>query len=428
MDVSEAPCLGCAILAGVATGAFPTVEAGIAQMVRTRRTYEPNLALHEQYMDKARLYGQVYPALAALYHQMYRGDRGLAEDPIAVVAGHLCLDVLPQILADTADEFRASFGPARLMFVGPVALSTGGAVSNTGIALHKLGIPVRLVGKIGDDMFGRVVRQVISSIDPGLADGLIVDRDGSTSYTVIINPPGIDRFFLHCPGPNDTFQADDVCFDGMTGVRLFHCGYPSIMRQLYADDGAQSVELFRRARETGATTSLDMAYPDPNSPAGNVNWTAIFPRLLPYVDVFLPSIEEILAMLRRDTLIALHARAGDGDILPLITTELLSDVSEQLLGLGVKVVVLKLGYRGLYVRSADCAAIEAMGAPNRPIRQVGLTRNCGPRVSLTSWEPPGPVIQPSQASSVACCATCRWRRPQRRPWRWVRATWKPPTR
>jgi sugar/nucleoside kinase (ribokinase family) len=137
---------------------------------------------------------------------------------------------------------------------------------------------------------------------------------------------------------------------------------------MYADDGAQTVELFRRARDTGATTSLDMAYPDLNSPAGRVNWPGILPNLLPYVDVFLPSIEEILAMLRRDTLLALRAQASDGDILPLITPQLLSDVSQQLLGLGVKVVVLKLGYRGLYVRTAGRAAIEAMGraAPSDP--------------------------------------------------------------
>jgi sugar/nucleoside kinase (ribokinase family) len=285
----------------------------------------------------------------------------VAEEPIAVVAGHLCLDVLPQILAKTPDEFRASFGPARLMFVGPLTFSTGGAVSNTGIALHKLGIPVRLIGKVGDDMFGRMVQQVIASFGGELADGLLTDSEVSTSYTFIINPPGIDRFFLHCPDTNDTFRADDVRFDGLAGMRLFHFGYPSIMRQMYADDGAQTVELFRRARETRATTSLDMAYPDLNSPAGKVNWPAILPNLLPYVDVFLPSIEEILAMLRPDTLAALHARAGDGDILPLITPQLLSDVSAELLALGVKVVVLKLGYRGLYVRSAGRAAIETMG-------------------------------------------------------------------
>jgi sugar/nucleoside kinase (ribokinase family) len=297
----------------------------------------------------------------------------VAGDPIAVVAGHLCLDVLPQILAKTPEEFRASFGPARLMFVGPVALSTGGAVSNTGIALHKLGIPVRLMGKIGDDMFGRVVKQVISSFDWALADGLIVDPEVSTSYTLIINPPGIDRFFLHCPGPNDTFRADDVRFDGMAGVRLFHFGYPSIMQEMYADDGAQTVDLFRRARATGATTSLDMAYPDPNSPAGRVNWPAILPKLLPHVDIFLPSIEEILAMLRRDTLAVLHGRAGDGDILPLVTPELLSDVSGELLDLGVKVVALKLGYRGLYVRTAGRSAIEAMGRarPSDPAGWAG---------------------------------------------------------
>jgi sugar/nucleoside kinase (ribokinase family) len=69
----------------------------------------------------------------------------VTEEPIAVVAGHLCLDVLPQILANTAEEFRASFGPGRLMLIGPVTFSTGGTVSNTGIALHKLGIPVRLM-------------------------------------------------------------------------------------------------------------------------------------------------------------------------------------------------------------------------------------------------------------------------------------------
>ena len=285
----------------------------------------------------------------------------MAGDPIAVVAGHLCLDVLPQILAKTPEEFRASFGPARLMFVGPVALSTGGAVSNTGIALHKLGIPVRLIGKIGDDMFGRVVQQVISSFDGELTDGLIVDPEVSTSYTLIINPPGIDRFFLHCPGPNDTFRADDVRLEGVAGVRLFHFGYPSIMRQMYTDEGAQTVELFRRIRAMGATTSLDMAYPDPNSPAGKVNWPGILPNLLPFVDVFLPSIEETLAMLRRDLLMTLHQKAGDGDILPLITPELLSAVSGELLDLGVKVVALKMGYRGLYVRTAGRAAIEAMG-------------------------------------------------------------------
>jgi xylulokinase len=70
MDVTEAPCLGVAILAGAATGVFPTVEAGVAQMVRRGRVYEPDPALHAQYAKRATLFAQVYPALVELNHQM----------------------------------------------------------------------------------------------------------------------------------------------------------------------------------------------------------------------------------------------------------------------------------------------------------------------------------------------------------------------
>jgi xylulokinase len=70
MDVSEAPALGVALLAGVATGVFSSVEDGVAQMVRVGPTYEPDLALHQQYMEKFQVFERVYPALARLNHQL----------------------------------------------------------------------------------------------------------------------------------------------------------------------------------------------------------------------------------------------------------------------------------------------------------------------------------------------------------------------
>jgi len=70
MDVAEAPCLGVAILAGAATGAFPSVAEGVSQMVRTGRVYEPDGVLHERYLEKARLFSEIYPALASLNHRM----------------------------------------------------------------------------------------------------------------------------------------------------------------------------------------------------------------------------------------------------------------------------------------------------------------------------------------------------------------------
>jgi len=234
-------------------------------------------------------------------------------------------------------------------------------VSNTGLALTKLGIETRLMGKVGDDVLGQVVREIVGSYGPGTASGMVVDTRASTSYTVVLSPPGVDRFFLHYPGANDTFSANDVRYEQISQARLFHFGYPPIMRLMYENDGAELVEIFRRARETGVTTSLDMALPDPSSAAGKANWVSILTATLPYVDVFLPSIEEILYMLRREIYDELYQAANGPHFLPLITPQLLSDTSQKLLQMGVKIVALKLGDRGFYLRTAGQPSIEALG-------------------------------------------------------------------
>jgi len=69
MDVSEAPALGVALHAGVATGVFSSIEDGVSRMVRVGRTYKPNMTLHEQYMAKFDTFKQAYPALMELNYQ-----------------------------------------------------------------------------------------------------------------------------------------------------------------------------------------------------------------------------------------------------------------------------------------------------------------------------------------------------------------------
>lgn len=280
--------------------------------------------------------------------------------PQAIVAGHLCLDVIPDLSAAGAGQFQQTFAPGRLLEVGAAALSTGGAVSNVGLALHRLGIGTQLQGKIGRDLFGQAITQVVASFDPRLVEGMIVDDAAVSSYTVVINPPGVDRIFLHCPGANDTFGADDIRYDLLASARVFHFGYPPLMRRMYEADSAELAEIFRRAKATGVTTSLDMALPDPASAAGRADWQAILRSTLPYVDIFLPSIEETLYALRRPSYERLR-QAADRDVVDLVTPELLSDVSAELLALGVKAVGLKLGHRGLYLRTAGVAAWRDAG-------------------------------------------------------------------
>ncbi len=277
----------------------------------------------------------------------------------AVVAGHICLDIIPQIQAAGGGTFLSRLQPGRLVEIGPAAFSTGGPVSNTGLALFRLGVPTWLMGKVGADFMGQAVRQIVASYAPSLSEGMIVDAASSTSYTIILNPPGQDRVFLHCPGANDTFCADDIDHHKVAQADLFHFGYPPLMRRMYEQGGAELARIMRRARLAGALTSLDMAVPDPASPAGQADWAEILGATLPAVDIFLPSIEELLICLKRPLYEQMVGRGGS--VLDQITPELLDETSGELLEMGVKLVVLKLGERGLYLRTARAEALEALG-------------------------------------------------------------------
>ncbi len=246
-------------------------------------------------------------------------------------------------------------------------MATGGAVSNTGQALHKLGIDTRLMGKIGNDVFGQAILDIVKGSSQHLAEGIRIISGEASSYTIILSPPHTDRIFFHCPGPNDTFSADDVDYELLEQVDLFHFGYPPLMKRLYQNDGAELVEMFKRAKATGVTTSLDMAMPDPHGPSGQTNWPDILKVTLPYVDLLVPSIEEILLMLYPDTFKLINSGAKQID--PL----LLSNVADDLLQMGAKAVLLKAGELGLYLRTVSESVLAAMGRA----RPVDVTRWAG---------------------------------------------------
>ena len=285
----------------------------------------------------------------------------MSHDSVELIsAGHICLDITPQFPHSTSPRpFNRLLRPGSLVIVEPATLSSGGGAANVGLAAQRLGLSVSLMGKCGDDLLGQTLLEVLRRFSPECVRGMRVVPGEHTSYSVTLAVPGSDRIFLHCPGANDTFTADDVDMELVSSGRLFYFGYPPLMANMYAGRGEELTRLFRRVKQAGITTALDMALPDPEKAGGKADWPAILGNVLPHVDVFAPSVEELTFMLRRqeyDRLI------GAGDILDQFSPQLLRGLGRRCLELGAAVVMVKCGRHGVYVCSGPADRIQQMGS------------------------------------------------------------------
>jgi sugar/nucleoside kinase (ribokinase family) len=281
-----------------------------------------------------------------------------------------------------------------------------------------------MIGKIGSDQFGSMVLGLLNAQDPSLTRGMKIDSSGSTSYTIVISPPDRDRMFFHCPGVNDTFGNADIKDEQINGIRLFHFGYPPLMRKMFRHGGRELEELFQRVRKKGIITSLDMAKPDPKSEAGSANWTRILERVLPYVDLFLPSLDEILFMIDRKTFDSLIGQYDEASLPERVDTKLLDKLADTLISMGAPAVAIKLGDQGLYLRTgarterlANAAGTEADSTPWRnrqllaPCFRASVTGTTGAGdctiagfiTGLLSGTDPVAVI--TNAAGVGACCT-----------------------
>jgi sugar/nucleoside kinase (ribokinase family) len=279
--------------------------------------------------------------------------------PKIVVAGHVCLDLTPQFLIDAPTDVSRLLEPGKLLNMGKMTISTGGPVSNTGIALAKLGMRPALMAKIGNDYIGKGVLEQFAKY-PVTSYVREVD-DTATSYTVALVPKGMDRIFLHCTGANDTFDSRDLDYGIIGKTDLFHFGYPPLMQRMYEDSGKELIEIFKRVKELGVTTSLDMSLPDPSSESGKVDWQYILEKVLPYVDLFLPSIEESSFMIDKALYRSLRESATTTDMLENLDINDIPRISERFIAMGAKVVAIKCGVKGFSIRTAHKNTLSHMG-------------------------------------------------------------------
>ncbi|HLA40136.1 MAG TPA: carbohydrate kinase family protein [Candidatus Glassbacteria bacterium] len=304
-----------------------------------------------------------------------------------VCAGHLCLDLTPTFPASIRLDSGGLLRPGSLVRVGQADLSCGGSVSNTGVGLVRLGVETAFMGLVGSDDFGRILVERLGR--HGSTAGISQTSEAGTSYSVVISPPGADRMFLHYPGANDRFDSSHIDFSIVRRACHFHLGYPTVMRSLYSGAGKELVEIFTRVKALGLSTSLDLSLQD-SSTAQEADWPAIFSRLLPHVDLLLPSLEESLQCMEPDTYRELASRGGE--IIDLVGTEKVRELGAEFLRLGCGLCMLKAGPHGIYLRTGNEMRIARFGR--------GFRGEVGGWAGRELWCPPFEVTEIASATGA----------------------------
>ena len=272
----------------------------------------------------------------------------------AVVAGYLGVDIAPGFASSGAGAFAERFRPGKLIETRGLKISLGGVVANTGLALKKFGCRVELMGCVGYDALGDIA---LTQLAEAGVDGGIRRMEGEgTAYGIVLAPPGMDRLFLEDPGCNRVFNAGDIDYELVGQSRLFHLGYPPLMDALWADQGSELKRILEQVRACGPVISLDMTLPDPDAPAGKADWREILASALPLVDIFVPSVEELLYMLDPDGYARLSEQTADGDMVDAIPESEYARLAEMTLDMGVDILLIKAGHKGAYLRTVERVA------------------------------------------------------------------------
>lgn len=137
----------------------------------------------------------------------------------------------------------------------------GGAPANVLCALSNLGRRTGFIGKVGADMHGEFLRQVLE--EKGVdTRGLVSDPDAFTTLAfVALSDKGERSFsFARKPGADTCLRSDELNMDLLQQCRIFHFGSLSL-----TDEPSRSATIaaIQAAKEAGAVISYDPNYRAP---------------------------------------------------------------------------------------------------------------------------------------------------------------------
>jgi sugar/nucleoside kinase (ribokinase family) len=208
-------------------------------------------------------------------------------------------DANPDLLL--TGDVEPAFGQAERLVDG-ARLTIGGSGAIVATGASRLGLRVGFCGIVGDDPFGRFLRDELERHDVDIG-GLVVDPDRPTGVSVVLARPN-DRAILTHAGTIADLRTDLIDPARLGLARHVHVS--SFFLQQSLAPGLPA--LFERVRAGGATTSVDPNW-DPSE-----RWDGGLRDLLGHADVFLPNATEASRIAGIDELddavLALAERAG----------------------------------------------------------------------------------------------------------------------
>ena len=230
-----------------------------------------------------------------------------------------CIGIMvADVMTDPIEAFPE---PGKLVKIGSVTVHNGGNAMTAAINLKKMGVDAKMVGKLGDDMFGYYLRECLDKAGVDTR-GLKIDGEVQTSVSIVLRDATGERSFLHCTGTNAVLSVEDVDWSIVA-----ECDGVFVTGSFLMDnfDGEETAEFLKKCKEMGKTTFLDVCWD------ASGRWGEVLNCCMPYIDYFMPSIDEAIEI----------AGCSDPD-----------EIADAFAAKGVVNTVIKLGKKGAYLRLA----------------------------------------------------------------------------
>ncbi|MEM6461999.1 MAG: sugar kinase [Pseudomonadota bacterium] len=232
----------------------------------------------------------------------------------AVFAGLTILDIAGRPVPAIPDG-------GGIAFVEEIRMNPAGTASGAVMNAAKLGISCATSACLGLDEKGDFIEDRYRAM--GIDCSLLQRTDAmATSATILPIRPNGERPALHCRGASDEWWLDESEFDSVCDARFLHHGGTGFLAKM---DRGQSARLLAHAKQRGLTVTMDLIGPTGET-LGQLN------DLMPYVDYFMPSMEEALFI------------CGKSDP---------ADAAAFFHGMGAGTCIFKWGARGSFISTTD---------------------------------------------------------------------------